>query len=166
MRRCVNSQRLCFASSDGQRPRRRCPRKARQCAFHSPNLSDVTRLDILVSGLEELAHIHLEAIELRRMIQDAKATTSWQTISSTPTSVCSYRPDPSSPCHWIRSSGTVRAPLLNIIALINEVDLYKTWIPFLKFAREIGGQGIRCAHYWVFAHSVRVRLQEGRAPVY
>lgn len=40
-------------------------------------------------------------------------------------------------------SGKVAAPLLNIISLINEVDLYKEWIPFLKVAKEVTGQGIR-----------------------
>lgn len=102
------------------------------------------RLEALISLLEELAPIHHEALELRRLLHDANTTTTWQIISSSPTSVCSYRPDPHSPCHWVKMSGTMQAPLLHIIALINEVDLYHTFIPFLKFAKQLAGKGIRC----------------------
>ena len=82
------------------------------------NPVDHARLTILVLALEELAPIHLEALELRRMLQDAKDTVSWQTISSSPTVTCSYRADPSSPCHWMKMCGKVNAPLLTIIFIL------------------------------------------------
>ncbi len=54
-----------------------------------------------------------------------------------------YRNEANSPCHSIKLQGIVNGPLFNIVALANEVDLYGTWIPFLKVAKQVTGSALR-----------------------
>ena len=67
----------------------------------------------------------------------------WVLMNESPTVATYYRNEANSPCHSIKMIGVVNSPLFNIVALVNEVDLYRTWIPFLKVAKQISGTDLR-----------------------
>jgi hypothetical protein len=94
-----------------------------------------------------------------------------------------YKRDPSNPCHALkmegrnssprqflilsyavgertmntvsdrRRAGVIACPLFNLVALINEVDLYPKWVPFLK-------AGIFIERYVIVGETERERERE------
>lgn len=65
---------------------------------------------------------------------------------------------------WVESLSLSPLPLLQLLVLIAEADLYKVWVPFMEDSREIVGAGYRKIVYvkvglpWPFEPRDSVRL--------
>eukprot|EP00164_Ancoracysta_twista_P011785 GFYU01018310.1.p1 GENE.GFYU01018310.1~~GFYU01018310.1.p1 ORF type:complete len:385 (-),score=119.91 GFYU01018310.1:109-1233(-) len=60
----------------------------------------------------------------------------WNQVRGPPTSMW-YRHDEGSPLHSLKVERVIEAPLINILALFNEADLYSEIIPLLRISRHV-----------------------------
>ncbi|CDI81956.1 hypothetical protein, conserved, partial [Eimeria acervulina] len=57
-----------------------------------------------------------------------------------------YRRHPNSTLLSFRIEGSVESNLLNIISVLNEMDLYKEWIPYYNFPLKLGLRDVKTLH--------------------
>ena len=95
-----------------------------------------------------IAAIRHDADTVRKIIADANDDSGWSVQRRGDAHADDirvlYTHTSGSPLLTLRISGEVDAPLLGPLAVMNEVDLYETWIPILNFG--VGKVGLRSAH--------------------
>lgn len=92
--------------------------------------------------------------EISRIMHEYNDTTGWSSESSGTIRV-SYKRIEGTPTISVKTEGVLNVPIFNLLALIYEIDLYNTWMPFCSEARVIAS----------LSHTRRVVYQKFNMPV-
>jgi hypothetical protein len=82
------------------------------------------------------ASLESEITEIELVLRLMESSEGWNLVKESARMRTWYRNEEGNPIHSIKIEATLDAPLFNILAIINEVDLYVDWVPFLKISRE------------------------------
>eukprot|EP01116_Phalansterium_solitarium_P014515 TRINITY_DN32220_c0_g1_i1.p1 TRINITY_DN32220_c0_g1~~TRINITY_DN32220_c0_g1_i1.p1 ORF type:complete len:309 (+),score=111.01 TRINITY_DN32220_c0_g1_i1:122-1048(+) len=104
-------------------------------------LGHLRDLEELVANNEELQRrfasefgtmasaLRAEQVEIEELLADFDNDDDWTLVKESAGVKTFYRHESSTPIHSIKMRGIIEAPAVNILACINEVDLYNTWMP-------------------------------------
>lgn len=99
----------------------------------------VGKLEAVLERLQADARVSalaLEMTEIRRVRSAMEDNDGWVLVKEAGTYQTFYRNEDGNPIHSIKIKGVLNVPLFNLAAVINEIDLYVDWVPFLKESRE------------------------------
>jgi hypothetical protein len=70
--------------------------------------------------------------EMEALIAEITDNTGWTVLREDKNGKTLYRAEEGMDAHSFKVSGTMKAPLLNVLAVIYELDLWSNWFPFMK----------------------------------
>jgi len=106
---------------------------------------------------EEISLLKVEVQEASTVMKDLESEDSWTLMRDTVDMKTYYRHEKNTPVHSFKINGNIPCNVFNLLVLVNEVDMYHTFVPLLHEARVIKGNNYRRIAYikenlpWPFA---------------
>eukprot|EP00762_Andalucia_godoyi_P002124 ANDGO_02525.mRNA.1 hypothetical protein SAMD00019534_059680 len=79
-----------------------------------------------------VVQIRKEAKTMRAMLAELFDSDGWTLRKEDKTCRVYYRHDEATPIHSIKMEGEMDCHIFNVLAVVNELDLYKNWVPYMK----------------------------------
>ena len=98
-----------------------------------PALMGIKRL---LDAEPRFGSLESEIVEVEQVLGLMEGDDGWTLVKESERMKTWYRHVDGNPVHSIKIDALLNVPLFNLLSIINEVDLYVDWIPFLKESRE------------------------------
>lgn len=86
---------------------------------------------------EDFKYIRLVNSEIRHLLEECESKDGWTQVNSTKGIITYYRKEATAKTHSFKVQGEVKAPLVNMLACVYEVDLFGKWMPNVEKAEMV-----------------------------
>jgi hypothetical protein len=84
-----------------------------------------------------LGRISNEFKESNHIYQELITDLDWEKVSDCDGIICHFKHEDNSPVYSMKMSGEVDAPMLNVVSIFYEIDLYPVWCPYMTYGKKV-----------------------------